>query len=850
MKIYRLLITVNFFLICINVTSQVLFSKAEVKTKMKQVADWQIANPSFSNEHNDLDWTNGALYIGMVDWAELSEKEDNDCSYYQWLYEIGARNGWQPYKRMYHADDIVVSQSFIDLYRKYKIEEMLIPTLARAEWIVNHPSNSTFKLEYGNNKTLERWTWCDALFMAPPVYAKLYRETGNRKYLQFMDNEYRATCDYLFDKEDNLFYRDWHYFGKKEANGKKLFWGRGNAWVLGGLAEILQELPKNLMERKYYEELFVRLCTRIAKLQNEDGYWRASLLDPASYSSPETSSTGLFVYALAYGVNAGLLSKSDFMPVIIKGWKALTDAVDVTGKLGWVQPIGADPRKVTRNMTEVYGVGAFLLAGCQVYKMAIDVETDDVKILPDRKTMLGNPLSGWVIYANENVNDDFWEKYDHIYVAEKGTTVKISDYARTLYIRTHWSTLNPAEGVYGWDTNEKLKIVIQGAIDRGMRLSFRVVVDSRDRINEATPAYVFDAGAKYYTEKGKRSPYPDDPIFQEKYAMFVKAFAKKYNNPDLVEFVDGYGLGKWGEAHTMKYLDPKNRENVFDWITDLYSKYFTKVPLVINYHRWMGAGKDWAGEEKFDSDSKRLLDIACKKGYSLRHDAFGMREYYGQWERDYVKSWIMKRPVLLEGGWIVSKHPFQLDPSGYKTAGDVRVGEFEDGKEAHVNMMDFRIGDETISWFRDAYPLIEDFISEGGYRLYPNSIFVPKNIKSGSKIKIIHRWSNLGWGYCPTNIPQWNQKYKVAFALLDKDNQIKYSYLDSKTDLSTWIKGTPTTYEFTPNIRGVNKGNYTWAVALVDTTKGNGSNVKGLNIAAQGEFTDSGWLKLRNVIVY
>lgn len=148
----------------------------------------------------------------------------------------------------------------------------------------------------------------------------------------------------------------------------------------------------------------------------------------------------------------------------------------------------------------------------------------------------------------------------------------------------------------------------------------------------------------------------------------------------------------------MKYIDPKNREAVFNWITDLYVKHFTKVPLVINYHRWMGAGKDWAGEENFDPDSKRLLDSACEKGFSLRHDAFGMREYYGQWERNYVKPWIMKRPVLLEGGWIVSKHPYHNDPSGYKTAKDVRIGEFEDGQEAHVNMMDFRVGDETMSW--------------------------------------------------------------------------------------------------------------------------------------------------------
>ena len=427
---------------------------------------------------------------------------------------------------------------------------------------------------------------------------------------------------------------------------------------------------------------------------------------------------------------------------------------------------------------------------------------------------------------------------------KKEQPLKISDYAThtTISVRIGVPSI-PAEGVYGWDTNEKLKKVIQGALDRGMRLSFRVVVDSRDRKNEATPAYVFDAGAKYYTDNGKRSPYPDDPIFQEKYAKFIEAFAQKYNDPDLVEFIDGYGLGKWGEAHTMKYIDPKNREAVFNWITDLYVKHFTKVPLVINYHRWMGAGKDWAGEENFDPDSKRLLDSACEKGFSLRHDAFGMREYYGQWERNYVKPWIMKRPVLLEGGWIVSKHPYHNDPSGYKTAKDVRIGEFEDGQEAHVNMMDFRVGDETMSWFRDAYPLVERFISEGGYRLYPDSIVVPKEMKSGSRIKIVHRWNNLGWGYCPTNIPQWNQKYKVAFALLNQDNQVVYSYLDNNTDLSVWIKGYPTSYEFTPKLHGVKKGTYTWAVALVDTTKGNGSNVKGLDISAKGTFTNSGWLK-------
>lgn len=169
MKIHRQLTAAAFLFISMAIMAQVPFSKKEVKEKMKQVADWQISNPNTAHEHHDLDWTNGALYVGMVDWAKLAEEEYNDSTYYQWLYKIGRRNCWQPHQRLYHADDITVSQSFIDLYRKYKKEEILAPTLARTEWIVNHPSNGTFKLEYGDNKTLELLDWCDALFMAPPV---------------------------------------------------------------------------------------------------------------------------------------------------------------------------------------------------------------------------------------------------------------------------------------------------------------------------------------------------------------------------------------------------------------------------------------------------------------------------------------------------------------------------------------------------------------------------------------------------------------------------------------------------------------------------------------------------------
>ena len=214
---------------------------------------------------------------------------------------------------------------------------MLLPTLARIDWVINNPSKGGLDIDYSKPLSYERWSWCDALFMAPGVYTRLYTLTGNKKYMIFSDAEFKATYNHLYDKEEHLFFRDSRYFNQKEANGKKVFWGRGE---------------------------------RLAALQSKDGFWHASLLDPDSYPSPETSATGFIVYGLAYGVNQGYLPADKYLPVIEKGWKALVSAVEPDGKLGWVQPVGADPKKVTRDMTELYGTGALLMAAVEIYKLS------------------------------------------------------------------------------------------------------------------------------------------------------------------------------------------------------------------------------------------------------------------------------------------------------------------------------------------------------------------------------------------------------------------------------------------------------------------------------------------------
>jgi rhamnogalacturonyl hydrolase YesR len=341
------------------------FKKADVYNIMRAAADWQIENfPEV--KHHWLSWPNGALYVGMMRWAKMADTN----KYLSWLEGIGKKYYWQPYCKMYHADDVVVLQSFLELYRLKKNEKMLMPAKARLDWVIANPSPGSLDLRHKDEHSFERWSWCDALFMAPPVYLKLSLISGNDKYMQFMDKEYKATYDFLFDKEEHLFYRDSRYFDKREANGEKIFWGRGNGWVIAGLANMLRELPQNSKYRPFYESLYKEMAARIAGLQDESGAWHASLLDPQSYPNPEMSSSGFFCYALAYGINSGLLDKEKYLPKVRKAWTALVKSVYPDGKLGWVQPIGADPKKVTRNMTEVYGVGAFLLAGSEIIKLS------------------------------------------------------------------------------------------------------------------------------------------------------------------------------------------------------------------------------------------------------------------------------------------------------------------------------------------------------------------------------------------------------------------------------------------------------------------------------------------------
>ena len=338
-----------------------IFRPKQIKKAMITAASWQLDHP----KHDLYDWTNGAFYAGI----SAAYKTTGDKKYLTAMVEMGEKTQWKPGPRLEHADDHAICQTYIDAFRVKKDQKMIAPFIETMDKFLVTPYET-------NGIQQITWWWCDALFMAPPAMVKLSMTTGDKKYMERSDQLFHECYDLLYNKEEHLFARDLNYVIKGdandrlEANGKKIFWSRGNGWVMGGLVLVLSELPKDYKERGFYEKIYMEMAEKIASLQHADGLWRASLLDPASYPGGEASGSGFYTFALAWGINNGLLSKEKYLPVVQKAWRGLNSVIQPDGHVGWCQPIGADPRKnFTAESWEVYGTGAFLLAGSEILKL-------------------------------------------------------------------------------------------------------------------------------------------------------------------------------------------------------------------------------------------------------------------------------------------------------------------------------------------------------------------------------------------------------------------------------------------------------------------------------------------------
>ena len=336
-------------------------SPEELIQKMRLVADWQLENPSGKRLNN---WEYGPFYMGLLELYKLTK----DQKYLDAIVSMGESVRWEPLPRPYDANSLAISQVFLELFEMTGDTSMIDKSRYLLDtWLMRWLKPEVhFK---GNKYWYEWWTWCDALYMAPPAFVRAAKLLEEPKYLKKSDELWWLTSDYLYNDVDSLIFRDDRFFEQRSENGYKIYWSRGNGWVFSGLTRVLDYLPSDHASRAKYEQQFREMAYKLRSIQLENGFWGQSLLDAKEFPQKESSGTAFFIQAMAWGMNKGQLPQEDFETVIVKGWNALEESLHANGKLGYVQKVGHEPTEVSFNDTETYGTGAFLLAAKELFEL-------------------------------------------------------------------------------------------------------------------------------------------------------------------------------------------------------------------------------------------------------------------------------------------------------------------------------------------------------------------------------------------------------------------------------------------------------------------------------------------------
>lgn len=529
------------------------FEKGEIRSLMFKVTDWQNQRTEHLDKYRPLNWHLAAYYIGIMEMY----KATGEKKYFNQMLDLGKKYNWATEEDIYDADRIAVGQMYIDVYKEKRQPKMI----ERLRWVMDAHLERMPEADVrfvGNDYRREWWTWCDALFMAPPTFAKMYEITGEQKYLDYAITHWIKTTDYLLDEEDKLIYRDDRYFDSRTPSGEKVYWSRGNGWVFAGLVNMLKIIPHDHPKRKVFVKQFTDMASALAKIQNEDGMWRPSLLDEKAFPQPEVSGSAFFCYGLLWGINNDMLSKEIYEPTAVKAWNGLTSQINDEGRLGYVQPPGKEPKPFAQDSWQEYGTGAFLMAGSEMYRSLNKV------ILPE------NFAKGQLIYQNDLTNEkdltgwkmegpaktEFKENWMHMYSPkEKGHHVLWcpKDFPDSFVAEWELQNLEPDAG---------LCIVFFCAKGLNGKDIFDPSIKKRDGVfKKYTKSDINNYHISYYANAGGNSR---EVAHLRKNPGFNKVLVGESGIPPESAEIHKMKLIKQGNRITM-YLDERK---IIDWMDD------------------------------------------------------------------------------------------------------------------------------------------------------------------------------------------------------------------------------------------------------------------------------------------
>ncbi len=382
-------------LVATPAAAQQVPSRDAVLAVLKSEASAEVARLKNLDAHPELphdsvtgltaNWVSGTFLIG----AERLSQATDVPEVREYTLRAAARfnyalAGAEAPVNMINANNVTIGDVYESVYQRTGQAGVILPLQQRLDYTLPYLTKTPVPQRL-------TWWWCDALFMAPAVYVRMSQITGDRKYIDAMDVQWWRVYDRLWDDKEHLFARDERFIDRRDGNGKKIFWSRGEGWVIAGLARMLEAMPADYPSRPKYVKVYQQMAARLIELQGEDGLWRSSLIDPAAFPEPETSGTALETYALAFGVNHGLLDRKTYLPHVLKAWAGLNAHILPSGILGQVQTAGDQPVPTMPDTTTMYASGAFIMAGLEIAAFN-DPQTPLPVAVPAPK-ILGSPMA-------------------------------------------------------------------------------------------------------------------------------------------------------------------------------------------------------------------------------------------------------------------------------------------------------------------------------------------------------------------------------------------------------------------------------------------------------------------------
>ena len=372
--------------IILILTATVPASAQRNPSRKSILAAMQLTNSYFMNKWPDAGktiitnkerkstiWTRAVYYEGLMALNNIDQKRSRKKKYQDYAMQWGDKHGWNLNggTATRNADNHCAGQTYYDMF---------VLKGKKNAYMLDSIKVSIDKMMATNK--IDDWSWIDALQMAMPVFVRLgihYDDTAyyNRMYAMYAFTKYNHGGKGLYNAADKLWWRDKDFVAPyKEPNGEDCYWSRGNGWVVAALVRTLDMLPKTDPHYNEYLQDYKDMCAALLPLQRTDGLWNVSLHDSTHFGGKEMTGTALFTYGFAYGINKGILDKKTYQPAMVKAWNAMVkDCIHTNGFLGWVQGTGKEPKdgqplsydKVPDF--EDYGLGCFLLAGSEMYKL-------------------------------------------------------------------------------------------------------------------------------------------------------------------------------------------------------------------------------------------------------------------------------------------------------------------------------------------------------------------------------------------------------------------------------------------------------------------------------------------------